>query len=93
MVFFLICAIAPRRTTLNLAIAALLFSFGIEFLQFYRSPWMEAIRETTIGGLILGFGFKGSDLVCYAVGIAIGAIIDGALVTRTRLASGPHPHP
>ena len=84
MVFFLMCAIAPRRTTLNVAIAALLFSFGIEFLQFYRSPWIEAIRDTTIGGLILGFGFKTSDLVCYAVGIAIGATIDVALQSTSH---------
>lgn len=83
MVFFLFCTIAPRRTTLHLATAALLFAFGIEFLQFYRSPWIEAIRDTTLGGLILGFGFKASDLLCYAVGIAIGAAIDRTAVHQT----------
>ncbi|MGK7913084.1 MAG: DUF2809 domain-containing protein [Synechococcus sp.] len=87
MVLFLFCALAPRRTPLMLAIAALLFSFGIEFLQFYRSPWIEAIRNTTLGGLILGFGFKVSDLACYTVGIAIGAAIDVALVQHTTSTS------
>ena len=89
MVFFLFCAIAPHRTTLHLAIAALLFAFGIEFLQFYRSPWIEAIRDTTLGGLILGFGFKASDLVCYTVGIAIGAMIDAAVARRTPPTNHP----
>ncbi|MEM9567942.1 MAG: DUF2809 domain-containing protein [Cyanobacteria bacterium P01_E01_bin.34] len=82
MVFFLMGALAPRKRTLKLAIAALLFSFGIEFLQFYRSPWIEAIRNTTIGGLILGFGFKTSDLACYTVGIAIGSMIDMVSVKK-----------
>ena len=84
MVFFLGCAIFPKWRTRHIAIAALLFAFGIEFSQFYRSPWIDAIRQTTIGGLILGFGFKSSDLICYAVGVAIGTVIDVLLVTRVR---------
>ena len=38
--------------------------------------WIDAIRNTTLGGLILGFGFLWSDLVCYTIGIIVGAIID-----------------
>ena len=84
MVFFLGCAVFSKWSTQHIAIAALLFAFGIEFSQFYRSPWIDAIRQTTIGGLILGFGFKSSDLVCYAVGVAIGMLIDGLMVTKVR---------
>ncbi|MEM9534577.1 MAG: DUF2809 domain-containing protein [Cyanobacteria bacterium P01_E01_bin.45] len=83
MVFFLMGVLAPRQRTLNVAIAALLFSFGIEFLQFYHSPWIEAIRNTTLGALVLGFGFKASDLVCYTVGIAVGAAIDIVVLNKT----------
>ena len=48
----------------------------IEISQLYHAPWIDSIRATTLGGLILGFGFLWSDLICYTVGIVIGAIID-----------------
>ncbi|MCL4153737.1 UNVERIFIED_CONTAM: hypothetical protein GTU68_013334 [Idotea baltica] len=48
------------------------FSYLIEFGQFYHAPWIDAIRDTTIGGLILGFSFLWSDLICYTVGALMG---------------------
>ncbi len=33
-------------------------------------------RHTTLGGLILGFGFLWSDLVCYALGVELGVLVD-----------------
>jgi len=43
-----------------------------EVSQFYHAPWIDSIRSTTLGGLVLGFGFKLSDLVCYCVGVFVG---------------------
>ncbi len=85
MVFFLVCAIFPGWRTRRIAIVALLFSVAIEFSQFYHRPWIDEIRRTVIGGLILGFGFKSSDLICYAVGVVIGSTVDFFLLTRMRL--------
>jgi hypothetical protein len=34
------------------------------------------IRRTTLGGLILGYGFLWSDLAAYLLGIMAGTIID-----------------
>ncbi len=33
-------------------------------------------RQTTLGGLILVFGFLWSDLVCYALGVELGVLIE-----------------
>ena len=52
--------------------ASLLFAFLIESSQLYQAPWLNALRDTRLGGLILGYGFLWSDLVCYTVGIGIG---------------------
>jgi len=82
MVFFLTCTIFPMWNTRHIVIVALLFSFGIEFSQLYHAPWIEEIRQIKLGGLILGFGFKPSDLACYSVGITIGAGIDLFLLSR-----------
>lgn len=54
---------------------SLLFSFVIEITQLYHSPWIDSIRAQKIGGLILGFGFKWSDIICYTVGVITGSLL------------------
>jgi glycopeptide antibiotics resistance protein len=76
MVFFLIAFLFKRKSTLWVAGVALLFSFGIEFSQLYHASWIDTIRATRIGGLILGFGFLWSDLVCYTIGIGFGCLFE-----------------
>ena len=80
MVFFLFCSIFSRWKTLNLFITAILFSFSIEISQLYHAEWIDQIRRYKIGGLILGFGFKFSDLICYTVGVVIGVAIDIVII-------------
>jgi hypothetical protein len=72
----------PRWTTLRVCVAALLFAFSIEVSQLYHSAWIEQIRHTRIGGLILGYGFLWSDLVCYGAGISIGCVLELLLYSR-----------
>ena len=55
----------PKRT----AFYALIFCFLIELSQLYHAPWIDQIRNNRLGGLVLGFGFLWSDLVCYLVGV------------------------
>lgn len=82
MVFFGVAFLVPRWSTRAVAMAALVFCFGIEFSQLYHAPWIDQLRATTLGGLVLGFSFVWSDLLCYAVGVAVGAAIDGWFVRR-----------
>ena len=58
------------------AILALLFCFGIEFLQLYDAEWMLEIRRTTLGHYVLGQGFIWSDLVYYALGVIVAVYLD-----------------
>ncbi|WP_226001156.1 DUF2809 domain-containing protein [Paenibacillus sp. BJ-4] len=55
---------------------SLLFCFAIEFSQMYQAPWINHIRTTTLGGLVLGKGFLTADLIRYTVGIAISWVLD-----------------
>ena len=55
---------------------ALAFSVAVELSQLYHAPWIDSIRQTTLGGLILGFDFVWSDLVCYALGVGLGVLVD-----------------
>lgn len=58
-------------------LALICFALGVadETLQLYQAPWIESIRHTRIGGLMLGFGFLWSDIICYAVGIMIAYVM------------------
>ena len=76
MVFFLFSFLFNKKSTIFILVISIIFSYGIEISQLYHAPWIDSIRATTLGGLILGFGFLWIDLICYTVGIVIGAIID-----------------
>ncbi len=80
IVFWCLCLFFRHTVTWKLSLIAFLFSLSIEFSQFYHAPWIDTLRSNKLGGLILGFGFKSSDLVCYSVGIICGSIIDLLLI-------------
>lgn len=78
-VFFGLAFGLPRTRGWHLALLGLAFSWSIEFLQLYQAPWLNDLRATRLGGLVLGFGFLWSDLICYTVGILLAAILDRLL--------------
>jgi hypothetical protein len=65
MVFFGFAFVFRKWATGKVAMLALGFSVCIEVSQLYHTPWLDAIRNMPLGGLILGFTFVWSDLVCY----------------------------
>ncbi|MDP0498824.1 MAG: DUF2809 domain-containing protein [Verrucomicrobiota bacterium JB022] len=69
---------SPNRV----ALVALSFSVLIELSQLYHAPWIDQIRATTLGALILGHGFLWSDLACYAVGVGMGWVMEGGPLRR-----------
>lgn len=82
MVFLLAAAAWPRARVSRLALGAGLFSFAVEASQLYRAPWIEALRATRPGGLVLGHDFVWCDLPCYAAGVLLAAAIDVSLRSR-----------
>ncbi|QUG84402.1 DUF2809 domain-containing protein [Bacillus nitratireducens] len=62
----------PKIETRKLAFISLIFCYGIEISQLYHAEWIDSIRATTLGGLVLGYGFLWSDLVAYTIGVGIG---------------------
>lgn len=76
MVFFGFGFIFSRKSTIWVGVIALLFSFAIEISQLYQADWINSIRSIRLGGLILGFGFLWSDLICYTVGITAGVLLE-----------------
>ena len=66
----------PGVATRWVAAATLVVSLVVERSQLYHAPWIDSVRQPTIGGLLLGFGFLWSDLVCYAAGVSLGVMIE-----------------
>jgi len=79
MLFLLVSTLLAGRTVMSRATISLVLAFLVEISQLYHAPWIDSIRNTTLGGLVLGFGFLWTDLVCYTVGIVIGALAECGL--------------
>ena len=82
MLFLLISTLLDGRLVVLRAAISLALAFLVEISQLYHAPWIDSIRQTTLGGLVLGFGFLWTDLVCYSVGIAIGSLTEGDQTLR-----------
>lgn len=71
MVFCLIRSLFIQKKLHGVAIASLLISYADEFSQLIKWDWLNEIRRTTIGHLILGQGFLWEDILAYTIGIGI----------------------
>jgi hypothetical protein len=79
MVFLGLGVLAPGTKMSRRAAIALAASYAVEISQLYHAAWLDSLRHTRLGGLILGFGFLWSDIVCYTVGVTLGALAENLL--------------
>jgi Protein of unknown function (DUF2809) len=68
MLFLVVSTLLAGRPIRMRAAISLTLAFLGEISQRYHAPWIDSIRQTTLGGLVLGFGFLWTDLVCYSIG-------------------------
>ena len=66
----------PRLRTVTTAALALTISFLVETSQLYHSPWIDAIRSTRLGALVLGSVFNWPDFPAYTLGVLIGVALE-----------------
>jgi hypothetical protein len=76
LVFFVFGFLFRHVSIFQLTLAALCFSWVVEFSQLYHASWIDQLRVTRLGGLISGSVFNIPDLLAYVVGIAMGAIAE-----------------
>ena len=76
MVYFGISFLFPFTRLLRRVTIALLFSYCIEVSQLYQGDWINVIRGTTLGALVLGHGFLWSDMLCYTIGVGLAVLTD-----------------
>lgn len=76
LVYWLLAWIRPRASRTMLAMAALFVAFAVEVSQLFHAPWIDGLRASRPGALVLGQGFLWTDLACYGVGVLIAAMLD-----------------
>lgn len=76
MVYFIVCLMQPKLIIWRQICIAIAFCFIIELSQLYQADWINHLRQSRLGGLILGFGFRAVDLLAYSVGVITGAGIN-----------------
>lgn len=69
MIYFGIRMLWINRSREWAMIVSLIFSWAIECSQIIQTPWLNEVRSTVLGALILGHEFLAMDLLRYAVGI------------------------
>nr|WP_311315375.1 DUF2809 domain-containing protein [Neobacillus mesonae] len=84
MVYFGFRFLLVRSDLRTAIILSLLFSFGIEFSQLYQADWINQLRGTVLGALILGHGFLAADLIRYCFGVMAAAVLDHMIIILKR---------
>ncbi|MEM7152666.1 MAG: DUF2809 domain-containing protein [Myxococcota bacterium] len=71
MICGLVGFVVPTAHRTKIAITSVGICFAVEFSQRIDVEWLNALRTTLPGRLVLGRGFLWSDLVAYSVGVLV----------------------
>ena len=81
-VYWAIGFLVPSAPIVRLAAWALAISYLDELSQLYQAPWINQVRATTAGHLVLGSTFSFCDLLAYTIGVGLCAGLDALLLKR-----------
>lgn len=82
-VYCLLGLLFDRSPLCNL-VGSLAISYLVELSQLWHPAFLETIRATRVGGLVLGYGFLWSDLLCYSVGALVSFVVHALVQTCAR---------
>lgn len=82
MIFLITGCVFNKVSTFQALVIAISFCYLIELSQLYHADWIDIVRHTTLGGLILGYGFLWSDILAYSIGVGCGAILEKLISSR-----------
>lgn len=85
MIYLMMATIGKSRSVNRVALYSILFCYVIEVSQLYHAPWIDAIRNTRLGGLILGFGFLWSDIMAYTMGVSTMFLIEKIIYKKPKM--------
>ena len=87
--YLTVAILFPRLPVGWVAVTAGLFSLTVELSQLYHAPWIDGLRQIRVAALLLGQGFLWSDLMCYGVGLGVGALTESLAARRPSASHRP----
>lgn len=88
MMFYIVSFFAINKNRNVRAVIALAICCCIEASQLYQADWINAVRETIPGKLVLGAGFLWSDILAYSIGVFLAFIVDKFVLFRAKNRTG-----
>jgi hypothetical protein len=85
MVYFIMRFLFIKAAIKSITIYSVLFCYAIELSQLYKAPWIDSLRHTLFGRLVLGDTFLWGDLLSYTGGIVISVLINILINKKARL--------
>jgi len=83
MLAWIVAAITPATPVLIRSATAFAVSCAVEFSQLVHTPALDALRATTLSGLVLGSGFDPRDFASYALGVGAATVFE-SFIRRAR---------
>lgn len=69
MIYFIVRFLLPHLSVTKTTLISIFISYAVEFSQLYKAPWIDNMRHTFLGRMLLGETFFWGDLVSYTFGI------------------------
>jgi hypothetical protein len=88
MMFYIVSFFAVSKNRNTSAVIALAICFCIEASQLYHADWINTVRQTIPGKLVLGAGFLWSDILAYSIGVFLALIVDKFVLFRRESLEG-----
>lgn len=83
-VLLLLAIVFSNARTSTLALAAGTISLLVELSQLAHPPWLDALRRVPGVALVIGYDFVWIDLLCYAMGVFLGTVVDAVAFRGIR---------
>jgi hypothetical protein len=82
--YFLLRIFFPLKPIILITSVCFVISVFIEFSQLYQADWINHLRASRIGALILGYTFVWTDLLCYLSGCILAASFDFLIIRKGK---------
>ncbi len=82
--YFALALLRPAARPARLFLACVALCGAVEASQLLRVEWLDALRSTRLGALLLGRGFLAVDLLRYAAGAVLATGLDRACFRGAR---------
>lgn len=84
IIYLFIAFIFKKISAINISVISMLICSCFSISNLCEIPWVDNIKNTSIGLFILGNSFVYTDLICYLVGVILGFVLEMLLLVSKK---------